>query len=108
MQFATSEKASLQPSCKISIQDTEIITGSLGHHNFLNTAVKTSCLYQLYFLGYFMLNMASEKDSRNCAQIFAYRTRLSEGISRSLFEISSYNCGFVAQYGGQTYGQIFR
>jgi len=31
MQFATSEKAYWQPSCKVSIQGTVIITGSLGH-----------------------------------------------------------------------------
>jgi len=71
MQFATSEKAYWQPSCKASIQDTVIITGLLGHTHVLNAAVKTSCLYLLYFLSYFMLNMASEKDLRNRAQIFA-------------------------------------
>src|SRR6218665_1867477 len=71
MQFATSEKAYWQPSCKASIQDTVIITGLLGHTHVLNEAVKTSCLYLLYFLSYFMLNMASENNSRNRAQIFA-------------------------------------
>jgi len=31
MQFTTSEKAYWQLSCKVSIQDTVIITGSLRH-----------------------------------------------------------------------------
>jgi len=31
MQFVTSGKTYWQPSCKVSIQDTVIITGSLGH-----------------------------------------------------------------------------
>jgi len=68
MQFATSEMAYWQPSCKVSIQETAIITGSLGHPQL---PVKTSYLYLLYFLSYFMLNMVSENNSRNRAQIFA-------------------------------------
>src|SRR6218665_2047781 len=31
MQFATSEKAFWQPSCRVSIQGTVFLTGSLGH-----------------------------------------------------------------------------